>query len=69
MFNLLEFSLSLSLRMRFPNSFTDEDKVCELQCALEEAIGESLLSTKLSISGRSRRGFPQSLSDLQRMLE
>ena len=55
--------------MRFPNSFTDEDKVCELQCALEEAIGESLLSTKLSISGRSRRGFPQSLSDLQRMLE
>lgn len=60
------FSLS---SMRFPDSFTDEERVARLQLALEEAIGESLFSTNLRITDRKRRGLPQTLSGLQNMLE
>ena len=50
--------------MRFPASFSDEEKVGDLQCQLEEAIGDSLLSTH-----KSRHRLPRKLMDLHDMLE
>ena len=54
--------------MRFSDSFTDEERVAMLQCALEEAIGESLFSTKLRITERKRRRLPKKLSHWRKML-
>ena len=59
------FSLS---SMRFPDSFTDEERVTMLQCSLEEAIGESLFSAKLRITDRKRRHLPQKYSHFRKML-
>lgn len=52
--------------MRFSDNFVDTERVGELQGTIEEAIGESLLSTKLQVTSKDgrRHGLQQKLTNI-----